>query len=878
MDSRSVHGYQIEELVGRGGFAQVFRAKSKSGQTVALKELHPGSSSQVLRRFTMGGRSQRMLDHPGIVSVVDLFEGGIVMEYVSELDLKKEIQRLRLGRAKLRTQDTDVVLKALDPLGASCAAEAGSSVLKLDPSYVQQVGRWGLQMAEALAFAHEKGVVHRDVKPSNVLLTDSGTAMVTDFDLAFQIANQDRMTLTGDHACTLDYCSPEQADGKLARDCTTDVYSLGVVLFELLTLTLPFESTEDGRNDPAHTRDAARRAPRADDRAEGAPSPFVDIIERCLLKFPEDRYPSATELSADLRQFVNREPFTVRQLSHWQKLKHLVELHRMWTAVIAGLLLIVVGGWAFLGYSKWDDLLTAQKSGDVETLVDAYDDLGIPFRWFIDDEVDIGVSTENPIRRVAGKLRRDRGDGFRLAASFVRQDGILAHPVFARMFESAISSEGETERFLAMRWLGRAALEAPCYDPEQAAAFFGIRDGVWKAIEDDQDDHRPRVSDLLWSFAILASCGGIEDAARIVQWLSSSESFREQERVAITAVGHITLRTLKCGGKDRDSDLRELRGDLLHQVRRLLAADPEATHLDLKVAWDEFITAAAVVEYLSERPVNGGSSWVTMNPGCWRFDFLKQLCEDPSSVQKTLLEKPLLGEGAMRGLGWKCGLLNQDSITDRVRQMLNDPGFDSTHRQWFEGARTNIVDRRIPSILDPNSLLTPNEAVVQRTIYLRQGSASTSSVATPSPTGLIASWRFRDGSVRYQGAASSVGLHDAALRHWEVGESHLRLWKAGVSRAELRFELDSAIEGEIYVVVDHSAAQRRQFPHKGEAVVEILLDGKMEVAKSTFHNQHIDTFKVFEGRVSKGEHTLTIGLEFNTTTYWLYGLELRVGR
>ena len=199
--------YELEELVGSGGMSNVFRAHDRLlERTVALKILHEQYTrdEDYVERFRREARAVAQLTHPNIVTVIDRGEQDgrqfIVFEYVDGENLKE--------------------LSARGPL---------------EPR--EAIGL-ALQVAHALSFAHDRGLVHRDVKPQNVLLNDDGQAKVTDFGIARSL-DVHGVTQTGTVLGTSDYIAPEQARGQKV-DPKTDIYSLGVVLYELLTGEVPF--------------------------------------------------------------------------------------------------------------------------------------------------------------------------------------------------------------------------------------------------------------------------------------------------------------------------------------------------------------------------------------------------------------------------------------------------------------------------------------------------------------------------------------------------------------------------------------------------------------------------------------------------------------
>src|SRR2546426_4784603 len=205
--------YELEELVGSGRMSSVFKARDRMlDRNVALKILHEHylDDDEYVERFRREARAVAQLSHPNIVTVIDRGEADgrqfIVFEYVDGENLKQLLERE-------------------GPLPVAEALELA------------------LGVARGLAFAHDRGLVHRDVKPQNVLLNGDGRPMVTDFGIARSLDVQKGVTQTGTVLGTSNYIAPEQASGERV-DAQTDVYSLGVVLFELLTGEVPF----DGEN------------------------------------------------------------------------------------------------------------------------------------------------------------------------------------------------------------------------------------------------------------------------------------------------------------------------------------------------------------------------------------------------------------------------------------------------------------------------------------------------------------------------------------------------------------------------------------------------------------------------------------------------------
>ncbi|MDP9411932.1 MAG: protein kinase [Actinomycetota bacterium] len=264
--------YEILRRLGGVGMAEVHLARDEHlGRDVALKVLRGrlAEDEVFLKRFRREARSAATLNHPNVVQVYDQrrSEDGrcyIAMEYVPGGTLKERIAREG----------------PLDPAEAS---------------------RLASQVAEALRAAHERGVVHRDVKSQNVLLSAAGDAKVADFGIA---RAADATTLSGPGAVlgTAKYMSPEQATGLVATP-RSDLYSLGVVLYEMLTGELPFEA-----DDPAQARakHAVEPPPHPRDANPRVPEPMDALVTKLMAKDPEHRLGSAAELVEELGRVLGR--------------------------------------------------------------------------------------------------------------------------------------------------------------------------------------------------------------------------------------------------------------------------------------------------------------------------------------------------------------------------------------------------------------------------------------------------------------------------------------------------------------------------------------------------------------------------------------------
>ncbi len=265
--------YRLESKLGSGGMSTVYLARDETLERwVAAKVLHREISDQPdqIERFRREARAVAQVSHPNVVAVIDAGEDGgrpyIVFEYVDGETLKARIDSHDRG-------------------------------LPLD-----EAAAYGIEVGRGLGAAHARRLVHRDVKPQNVLIDSDGRAKVTDFGIAREL-EQDGLTKTGRVLGTTDYVSPEQAMGQPV-DARSDIYSLGILLYEMLTGDVPFKADNLVGVAMKHVNE---RIPDVQKRRRDVSSALAAVVERATEKKPEKRYQDMNSMLADLENALEVE-------------------------------------------------------------------------------------------------------------------------------------------------------------------------------------------------------------------------------------------------------------------------------------------------------------------------------------------------------------------------------------------------------------------------------------------------------------------------------------------------------------------------------------------------------------------------------------------
>ncbi len=448
--------YRILREVGRGGMGVVYEAEQVSlGRHVALKLLSINGlvDPRYLERFRREAKAAARLHHTNIVPVFGVGECQGVYYYAMQFIQGEPLDRVLRDVRRFRNSAAAVVAVPSDGsvaqrfltgrFAAPTVAEPGQPIARPDDTaltaqsesrssalsdtgseagYFRTVARIGLQVADALTYAHRQGVLHRDVKPSNLLLDLDGTVWITDFGLA-KAEGHDDLTQTGDIVGTVRFMAPERFEGHSLSQ--SDVYSLGLTLYELLTLRPAFDDTNKARlvervlhEPPVPPRKVDAHVPRD----------LETVVLKCLAKDPTERYATAESLAEDLRRYLADRPIRARRTpAHeraWRWCRRNPVVACLLTAV-AGLLVVI---------AVVSSLMAWRLSREHDTAVD---------NWHQAQEAERKVKVQLLQSRLtqarAGRFSRQAGRRF---------DGLSA---LAEAAALARELDAPAERFLELR-------------------------------------------------------------------------------------------------------------------------------------------------------------------------------------------------------------------------------------------------------------------------------------------------------------------------------------------------------------------------------------------------------------------------------------------
>ena len=383
-NTRHFGDYELIQEIARGGMGVVYRAKqSRLNRVVAVKMILAGrlASEQDVQRFYQEAEAAAHLDHPGIVPIFEVGEHE--------------------GQHYFSMGFVD---------GPTLAA-------KLDGGFFSPIASAGLviELANAVQYAHDQGVVHRDLKPSNILLDDNGHPRITDFGLAKKLQVDSDLTGTGQILGTPSYMPPEQAAGRMSEiGSSADIYSLGAILYCLLTGQPPFRA-----DNPMETlRQVLEEEPVAPrQRITTIPRELNTICMKCLSKDPAKRYSTARELSEDLQRFLDGDAILAKPLGPVGRLRRWTKQRQVMSGCISatvGLVLLVasiasaasaVALVGSIGYAFFED----RSTPDATFTLDEEDAMSTP-PFPLEAEALNALDLKMQVRSSSFKLSKDESE------------------------------------------------------------------------------------------------------------------------------------------------------------------------------------------------------------------------------------------------------------------------------------------------------------------------------------------------------------------------------------------------------------------------------------------------------------------------------------
>ncbi len=894
LDPGTVVGdFEIDSFLARGGMGTVYRAKQLSlgGRSVALKVLPRASmADHVEESFRREALAAAKLHHPRMAEVYGFGTTEDLLFYAMRLVEGPTLQEI-LGHL------------AGEPLARENEAIRRRIVIRI------------AEVASALALVHRAGLVHRDVKPGNIILEGGAgeglalldqPAILVDFGLIRQI---DTMPESGTRttSATPAYAPPELLLGKEV-DARADVFSLGATLHDLLAGRVPQERLQASAGlEPLEDLD-----PRVDQDLAAITAKAVDPVATW-------RYADAGEMHADLQAWLARESVSARPRGPIEALVAFVKRNPREFAVkvvkAACVLIVLLLAVAFWDHYREQALLVedaedALDRGDLVLLGRTLDLLDKSYvgPMLMSDELrsvaeQIGQQGQSDPREIRVLLERDlKAEALLKTAEFLH-DRKDRYPVLGQFVLGVAGREGE-HRTKALEFLARICLEDLDDDPEEYAASELFRDRLVEIFNEEENLTR---MDRLLILSALAGCGSPAWLPELIAWVHEQEPGSEEQRLGLCSAAMILHRVKPCLSKDEfPSELYDSFEDAVSAFFDSLTDEPQSrfTLQFNQAAWfllhamvivkDVYPVDLDLVASIIEKYSPLKHHEAAVMTGSW--DAQWYLKEGYDTVNRKQLTGTTWGEHCR--FYEYCSDYSADVTLmargkrDRIARQF--PGMAMRYglfgfEDGYESADAEITGRKIRNFMDEESYLIAEKDETPRTVPMKRKGAATSIDA-------LAIWDFYERDALVCGAAT--GAVCTAAKHDNENSAgrynYLLFTMPGVSKVELHFELkERVLAREVVLSLFHVRSVRPYIPFCGAPVIRTSLDdGPANISvvrKSGFYNDRDRSDVTNEAHtcflqlqnLEAGEHRITIELVSSMTEYWLqkvqFGLIKREG-
>jgi len=883
--------FLVERLLGTGGMGHVFLARQQSlGQRqVALKVL-PGvlRNEPNLKRFEREAVLLAELHHPRLAEVYGFGEERgihyIAMRFIAGRTLHEVLRNLASGR--LNPPERELQERTLG---------------------------WAVDVTEALAVVHEAGLLHRDVKPSNILLEQErdesdalqGHAVLVDFGLVRSIDSSEH-TQTNYRAATPAYASPEQLLS-LEVDPSSDVYSLGITLHDLLTRRLPRERGQAS----AGLEPLAELCP-------GISPDLAAVVAKMLERDSRWRYKNATQLLGDLRALQAGEAVSARHPSPRERLRRWV--HREPTRILRGgvavaalITVMFVGAFFLEAFAQAREARRAWNAGDVAALarsaesIDALGTLVLGDARLGETLQELrGPTQDAPTSRVAAALQdRNTVRALREAATPLREFGIDSEPFLSLFLQASLAEElgddvdlepRDTE---TLRMVARLFYERPVETLADRSASAPFRRALlerWVRKHTSRDER-------LWILSAFSGLGKVEDVRWILSWARTRPSPSEELRLGFTVSERILRRAIvldETAAGMGNIDHEELHALVLETATPSFLEVTRPGYDDRRIrslVWPAAELACALGTFRRHAGLAAGLEPMVPQAG-FASDPLREfwvLLLRAADQDEELI--PALEQGRyLRSLGYKafhdwgvcCGLMGSALDEAAVLATARERLAGSTERlrtlclaQLDAGlSEGRLMLSGIAPRFDPdeNTRLSANPAGLEWIEFALEPDP----IHEPGSEGeedLVALWRMLKDSMVTVGPLDSVvgRLVEPARDAWATGYLLMSLPGLSELRLRLRMEDDPGLS-DWRLRVRYQVAGRAYVPYSGEASFELSIDGKPLYRGGAHFSRAPGDLEIVlpVELIPAGDHVISLRLGSETnTTFRLLALEIR---